>query len=233
MNQKARDGFFFFSGFICKRILNLSSKIHIDGLDRIPLNGGCLLVSNHISHFDPIILGMHAPRPIDYVADGKLFNDLVLCQILTNLNVIPVDRERMDPKAAKSIVSRLKAGRLVGLFPERGIRHGKNSILLGASLSFSPAILSQLSQCPILPVVIIGSDLLYQPKTWFYKPRIFVKFGELIFPERTEKRAELTKRIHDSLLLYFWQLVKQHNIEPFEWPCSAQQRWKENPRRIR
>ncbi|WP_228343214.1 lysophospholipid acyltransferase family protein [Candidatus Methylacidiphilum fumarolicum] len=232
MNQRARDGFFFFSGVICKRILTLSSKMHIQGLEKIPLSGGCLLVSNHISHFDPIILGMYSPRPIDYVADGKLFNDLVLSQILTNLNVIPVDRERMDPKAAKSIVSRLKAGRLVGLFPERGIRHGKNSILLGAKLSLSPAVLCQLSQCPILPTVIVGSDLLYQPKTWFYKPRIFVKFGELIYPGASEKRGELTKRIHEYLLMLFWQLVKEYNIDPFEWPCSAQQRWKEKPRRF-
>ncbi|MGD9895526.1 MAG: lysophospholipid acyltransferase family protein [Candidatus Methylacidiphilaceae bacterium] len=230
MSQAGRDRFFAIGGAICLRVLRRSARISIEGLERIPKSGGCLLVCNHISHFDPILLGMESPRPIDYVADGKLFNDLVLSQILGALNVIPVDRNRQDPRAAKAAVERLKQGRMVGLFPERGIRHGKASILLGARLSPSAAALAQMAKVPILPAVVVGSDRLYQLRSWRRPPRVFVSFGELLVFLPGQDRRCFTERIHERLLSLFESLVKRYEIDPIDFPHSAQERWKEERR---
>ncbi|MDD4933548.1 MAG: lysophospholipid acyltransferase family protein [Methylacidiphilaceae bacterium] len=227
LGQGGRDRFFAIGGAICHRVLRRSARISIEGLERIPKRGGCLLVCNHISHFDPILLGMDSPRPIDYVADGKLFNDLVLSQILGALNVIPVDRNRQDPRAAKAAVGRLKQGRVVGLFPERGIRHGKASILLGARLNPSAAALAQMANAPVLPAVVVGSDRLYQLRSWSRPPRVFVSFGELLVPAPGEDRCRFTERIQERLLSLFESLVKRYEIDPIDFPHSAQERWKE------
>ncbi|VVM05334.1 lysophospholipid acyltransferase family protein [Methylacidimicrobium tartarophylax] len=230
LGQSGRDRFFAISGAICHRVLRRSARISIEGLERIPKSGGCLLVCNHISHFDPILLGMESPRPIDYVADGKLFNDLVLSQILGALNVIPVDRNRQDPRAAKTAVGRLKQGRIVGLFPERGIRHGKASILLGARLNPSAAALARMANAPVLPAVVVGSDRLYQLRSWRRPPRVFVSFGELLTLAPGEGRGSFTERIHERLLSLFESLVKRYEIDPIDFPHSAQERWKEEGR---
>lgn len=227
LGQGGRDRFFSIGGAICRQVLRRSGQIRIEGLERIPESGSCLLVSNHISHFDPILLGMESPRPIDYVADGKLFNDLILAQILGALNVIPVDRNRQDPRAAKAAVERLKQGRIVGLFPERGIRHGKASILLGARLSPSAAALAQMGKAPVLPAVVVGSDRLYQLRSLRRPPRVFVSFGELLVPAPGEDRRAFTERIHERLLALFRSLVKRYEIDPIDFPHSAQERWRE------
>ncbi|QSR85223.1 1-acyl-sn-glycerol-3-phosphate acyltransferase [Methylacidimicrobium sp. B4] len=230
LGQGGRDRFFAIGGAICLRVLQRSGRISIEGLERIPKSGGCLLVSNHISHFDPILLGMRSPRPIDYVADGKLFNDLVLAQILSALNVIPVDRSRQDARAAKAAVERLKQGRVVGLFPERGIRHGKASILLGAQLSPSAAALAQMARAPVLPAVVVGSDRLYQLRSWHRPPRVFVSFGEPFASGPGEDRCAFTQRIHERLLALFESLVRRYEIDPIDFPHSAQERWREEER---
>nr|WP_018292038.1 lysophospholipid acyltransferase family protein [Verrucomicrobium sp. 3C] len=230
LGQGGRDRFFAISAAICDRVLRRSARISIEGLERIPESGGCLLVCNHISHFDPILLGMKSPRPIDYVADGKLFNDLILSQILGALNVIPVDRNRQDPRAAMAAVGRLKQGRIVGLFPERGIRHGKASILLGARLNPSAAALARMANAPVLPAVVVGSDRLYQFRSWRRPPRVFVSFGELLTLAPGEERCRFTERIQERLLSLFESLVKRHEIDPIDFPHSAQERWKEEGR---
>ncbi len=230
LGQGGRDRFFAIGGAICLRVLRRSARISIEGLERMPRSGGCLLVSNHISHFDPILLGMESPRPIDYVADGKLFNDLILRQILGALNVIPVDRNRQDARAAKAAIERLKRGRIVGLFPERGIRHGKASILLGARLSPSAAFLAQMAKAPVLPAVVVGSDRLYQFRSWGRPPRVFVSFGEPLAPSPREDRGSFTERIHGRLLSLFESLVKRYAIDPIDFPHSAQERWREEER---
>lgn len=230
LDQSGRDRFFAIGGAICHCVLRRSARIAIEGLERIPRSGGCLLVANHISHFDPILLGMKSPRPIDYVADGKLFNDLLLAQILSALNVIPVDRNRQDARAAKAAIDRLKQGRMVGLFPERGIRHGKASILLGARLNPSAALLAQKANVPVLPAVVVGSDRLYQFRSWRRPPRVFVAFGELLASEPGEDRSSFAARIHDRLLSLFTSLVKRYGIDPIDFPHSAQERWREEER---
>ena len=75
-------------------------------------------------------------------------------------------------------MARLEAGNIVGIFPEKGIRHGKTSVLGGAELAIGTASLWKMMDVPVIPMVIIGSDQMYAWKNYFRRPRIFVRVGQ-------------------------------------------------------
>ena len=91
--------------------------------------GAAVLVANHISHFDPLFLGIAFKRTIDWMTTEEFYGNPLLGVWLRALNTFPVDRSRPDRCALRLGMERLRAGRMVGMFPEGGIRAGAGSIL--------------------------------------------------------------------------------------------------------
>jgi 1-acyl-sn-glycerol-3-phosphate acyltransferase len=208
-------------------LLQLGAEIYWQGLENIPSSGGCLLVSNHISHFDPILLGTACPRPIDYVATEEFFRVAPLGWFLRSVYSFPIDRQKTDRQAIRAVLERLRAGRMVGIFPEKGIRHGLGSILFEAKLSESPVVLAQLASVPILPAAVVGSDQLYEPTAWLKRCRVFVAYGEAFSVGSRENREKATWKLQLSIKSLFREMVRRYRIEEREWPRSAQERWAE------
>src|SRR5205085_7539935 len=106
----------------------------------------------------------------------------VVGQFLRAVDAFPAERDRADRATIRSAIERLKQGRIVGIFPEGGIRDGANSILEGAVAKSGVATLAQLADAPILPCVILGSDRLYNSKRWLpiRRSAVWMAFGNLI-----------------------------------------------------
>src|SRR5205823_285405 len=83
--------------------------------------------SNHISHFDPPIISSVARRKIDWMAMAEFFPIPWLGHFLRAVDAFPAARDRADRKTIRSAIERLKDGRIVGVFPEGGIRDGARS----------------------------------------------------------------------------------------------------------
>lgn len=64
------------------------------GTERVPADGGLLLVANHPSLFDPVVLGYIMPRRIEFMAMTELFRHPVVAALLRALGAFPVDRRR-------------------------------------------------------------------------------------------------------------------------------------------
>jgi len=92
-------------------------------------NDGFLLVANHISHFDPFIISSIVRRKIDWMAMAEFFPRPLLGFLLRAVDAFPADRDRADRATIRTAIERLKHGRIVGLFPEGGIRDGTRSLL--------------------------------------------------------------------------------------------------------
>jgi len=129
-------------------------------------NGGFLLAANHISHFDPFIISSVVQRKIDWMAMAEFFPLPLLGFLLRAVDAFPADRNRADRTTIRTAIQRLKQGRIVGLFPEGGIRDGARSLLEGAPLRPGASTLAHIAGVPILPCVILGSDRLYSKKRW-------------------------------------------------------------------
>ena len=86
--------------------------------ERIIEKGGCILAMNHESYLDPPLAGIACRRQIYYLARKTLLQWPVLGPIFPKLNVIPVDQDRADMSALKSVIRLVRAGHCTVIFPE-------------------------------------------------------------------------------------------------------------------
>lgn len=166
-------------------LLDSYVRLRVDGREHIPPTGPFLLVANHCSHFDPPLLTRALGRWVDWVAMVELYRHRPLAHFWNALAAIPVDRSRLDRRAAVTVLRRLRAGRIVGIFPEGGIRAGERSVLAGGPLDAGACRLALAAGVPLLPVVIRNSETLYAPGGWLFPRRAFqvtVHFGASIVP---------------------------------------------------
>jgi len=204
----------------------LASRVYRSGYENIPKTGPALLLANHISHFDPPFIATGFPHCIHFMADKPLLDIPIFGALLKRAYVFPIDRTKNDRAALRTTMDRLKAGNIVGIFPEGGIRHGKSSALGGAELPFGTASLWKMMNVPVIPIVVIGSDQLYALKNYLHRPRVFVRAGALLpAPDPDTPREELRDRIVTAWRELYDGLVRDHDIQPNELPQSAHQRW--------
>ena len=86
--------------------------------ERIIEEGGAILAMNHESYLDPPLAGIACRREIHYLARKTLLDWPVLGPILPKLNVIPVDQDRADMSALKTVIKLVRAGHSTVIFPE-------------------------------------------------------------------------------------------------------------------
>src|SRR5919109_886403 len=86
------------------------------GIEHLP-NSGCLLLPNHISWVDAIVLQLACPRPIRYIIDQEFYHKPMLHPFLRLVGCIPIDI-RHSHGAIRAATEKIAAGELVCLFPE-------------------------------------------------------------------------------------------------------------------
>lgn len=164
--------------FIIRNILLLWRRWEVVGLENLPVNGGVLVVSNHISNLDPVVVGCAITRKIHFMAKVELFKVPLLKTIITLLGAFPVNREKSDRNAIRRTLEILRSGQVVGIFPE-GTR-SKTGELQKAHVG--AAMLAVKGDVPILPIALIGTrgffnkiivrigKPVYLPELWASRP---------------------------------------------------------------
>src|SRR6266487_2986771 len=194
--------------------------------------GAFLLASNHISHFDPFILSSVVRRKIDWMAMAEFFPNPLFGSFLRAVDAFPADRHRADRKTIRTAIARLKQGRIVGVFPEGGIRAGARSLLEGAPLRPGASTLAHMAGVPILPCVIVGSDRLYSAKRWLPLRRtpVWIAFGDPIshFPElaKSEARARIESELASSFKNLYVELQRTFRLTTDDLPHPPRERMK-------
>jgi 1-acyl-sn-glycerol-3-phosphate acyltransferase len=197
--------------FLVRFVFGCVARIRVLGRENANRAGGFLLASNHISHFDPFFIGLTLRRKIDWMTMAEFFRPPVLGLLLRSIDAFPAERDRADLKTIRTAIDRLKSGRIVGIFPEGGIRDGARSLLESAPLRPGAATLAQIANVPVVPCVILGTDRLYSKKQWlpFRRTPVWIAFGEPIscFPELQKSQAR--KRIESELAADFKNLYAE------------------------
>ncbi len=122
---------------------------------RVPRAGRWLVISNHISGWDPPLTALaFYPRQIEFMAKEELFENALMRWLMYKLGAFPVKRHGRDMKALREAVRRLKSERMVGLYPE-----GHRSFT-GKMLPWYPGVGYLLVKgiTPVLPVAIKGVE---------------------------------------------------------------------------
>lgn len=142
--------------------------------ERSRIKGGCLLAANHLSVFDSSVLIASTTRLIDWVSISELFRTPAQRWFMGGMNCLALDRSRKDLHTTREIVRRLRAGRMVGLFPEAQMRTVEDSVLFGGNLASGIAGLAQLGRAPVIPVVVIGAGQFARFTAWLPLKRTFI-----------------------------------------------------------
>lgn len=112
-------------GWLPKEVLRLLLRmlfgarygLRVQGLDKIPQEGGALMVCNHVSYIDAILLSLASPRPLRFLSHESFFKMPVLGSVLRGLGVIPVSSHGARSALTRA-VERIQAGEVVCIFPE-------------------------------------------------------------------------------------------------------------------
>ena len=201
---------------------------------KLPTGTGYILASNHISHFDPPFLGSRFRRYVDWMAMEELFRNRASAVLMESLCAFKVRRDGTDRTGIRTAVKRLAEGRVVGVFPEGGIRAGKGSVLEGAPMWPGVSALSVLSGKPIVPGVILGSDRLYDRRNWFRFRRVpvWIGIGEKISPRtdlpKRDARDLIQKSLSEAFVSLKDRLVLEFGLAQTDLPTSPQARKRED-----
>jgi len=112
----------FLMRFLTWVLINTMYRIKVQGLENIPERGPALLVCNHVSFMDALVIGGSVRRPVRFVMDHNIFKVPVLGFIFRTARAIPIAPAREDTdilrKAYDRIDEELADGQLVCIFPE-------------------------------------------------------------------------------------------------------------------
>jgi len=190
--------FYIIAKIIFLIIFKFFFRLKVTGQENIPQDGPFIIVANHSSLLDPIILGVSIKPKIIFVAAAYLFEIHWLGYLLRKANSIPVQREN-DIKAIKQSLKILQQGGVLGIFPEGGIDRQKNNLPVRAGAAY----LATKVGAPIIPIKIKGVDKVLPRGAKFIRSlnKIEVEIKKPIFCSRnTNKNKEIIKRVVGSYI---------------------------------
>jgi len=108
--------------FVVSRLITSRYRIHVLNFERIPANGGILLLGNHISWLDWAMVQIACPRKIHFVITKVYYHKWYLKRFLDLFGVVPIGN-RASAESLKMVAQLLREGKAVCLFPEGTISH--------------------------------------------------------------------------------------------------------------
>jgi 1-acyl-sn-glycerol-3-phosphate acyltransferase len=161
----------FFTHLVC--------RYRVSGIEHMPQTGPLLIVANHLSWYDPLLIGVILPRRLWFCAKVELFSWPVIGWACKRTGQIPVRRGKVDRASLEKALAYLREGRAVVIFPEGKVeKHGR---MIEAHTGI--AMLALRSGATLLPIA--HTDVRQQLNGWpnRYFPRCYVRIGAPFTPQ--------------------------------------------------
>lgn len=167
--------FYHFAAFLARNLFRLAGRLEVRGLGNIPQTGPFLLLANHESILDPILIQAVCPRPVHTMAKSTQFATPLMSWVMRQVKSFPVRRYQVDPQSVRMVLRRLEQGEAVGIYPEgerswdgrlQEPRRGTIRLVLRADV-------------PIIPCTIAGSyDVWPRWDRGIRRGNVRIDFGE-------------------------------------------------------
>ena len=163
---------------VSRALLAVLARPRLMGEANVPRHGSLLVVSNHASMIDTVVLAALFPRPIAYLGKRELFRWAFFAWGFRAAGVIPINREGVDRRALELGLDVLKREGSLVVFAE-GTRSGSG--ILGPAKA-GVGLLAARSRAAVLPVAILGTEGLEDSRRWLSRPVIELRCGQVIEP---------------------------------------------------
>src|SRR6059058_1376432 len=184
--------------FFGRLLVRCFYRVTAIGLENLPA-GGFLLVPNHISWVDALVLQLACPRPIRYVIDQEYYHKPVLHPILRALGCIPINI-RHSHAAVRAAAEKAAQGEIVCVFPEGQLE--RRGVLLRLQRGYE--LIARHSKAQVVPVwldQLWGSIFSFQGGRFFTKfPKRFPYHVTVAFGEPLEAKAADVATVREELL---------------------------------
>jgi len=136
--------------FLAWLLVHAFYRVRVEGLDNVPDEGPCVVVCNHVSYVDTLVIAACVRRPIRFIVDHRIFRIPFLSFVFRTMHAIPIapacEDAHVKSRALAQAADALAAGEIVGIFPEgRLTRDGEVN-------TFRPGVCDIIAATPV-PVV--------------------------------------------------------------------------------
>jgi 1-acyl-sn-glycerol-3-phosphate acyltransferase len=167
---------------------------------RLPRHGPAILICNHTSGLDPLLIQSVCPRLIVWMMAKEYYEIKALNWIFRMIEVIPVDRGGRDLAATRSALRALEAGRILGVFPEGRIETTRDLLPFQTGV----ALMAIKSDVPVYPAYLDGTQR--NRSMWsafFSRNRATLAFGPAVEFDRSATSKDMlqtaTERMTDAV----------------------------------
>jgi acyl-[acyl-carrier-protein]-phospholipid O-acyltransferase/long-chain-fatty-acid--[acyl-carrier-protein] ligase len=190
---RRRSHFPFLWEWITILIARCLYRVRVSGAEHIPTSGGAVVIANHLSYVDVIVLQLACPRPLRFIGYKGLGGHRFFDWVFRMSGVIPIT-SRHPTEAIRRAVKALNAGELVCVFPEGHI--SRTGQLMEIKKGFE--VMARLANVPVIPAAhdgLWGSVFSFAGNKYLWKsPRlmptpVFVAFGAPIPPAQADGAA--------------------------------------------
>jgi 1-acyl-sn-glycerol-3-phosphate acyltransferase len=170
-------------------------RMRVEGLERLPEDGPVLVVPNHDSQWDPIVVGLAArPRRLRFLARASLWRIPGLGPLLYAMRQIPVRRGAGDAQALDRAIAALRSGEAICVFPEGGLSWGER-------VRARSGVGRLAAACPGTAIVLCAVEGTTEFARFPRRPRVRVTFFS---PQNGDTRpdeapAEVATRLLDEI----------------------------------
>jgi 1-acyl-sn-glycerol-3-phosphate acyltransferase len=146
----------FLMRFLSWLLIHVLYRLDVKGLERVPETGPALIVCNHVSYMDGLLIGGTVRRPIRFVMYWKIFKIPVMSFIFRTARAIPIAGRKENPemmeRAFAEVDRELAAGELVAIFPEGALTRD------GEIAGFRPGVerILESRPVPVIPMALRG-----------------------------------------------------------------------------
>jgi 1-acyl-sn-glycerol-3-phosphate acyltransferase len=203
------------------RVLDL--QLQVTGTEHIPRSGGAVIACNHVSYLDFIFcgLGAHpARRRVRFMAKKEIFDHRIAGPLMRDMNHIPVDRAA-GKKSYDEAVRKIRAGEVVGVFPEGTISQS----FTVSPLKTGAARMAADAGVPLVPMSLWGTHRMWtkgrkRELTKRHLP-ISIHAGEPLHPNPDDDPDAVTRDLRARMSAILDDLQANYP----EQPATGEERW--------
>jgi 1-acyl-sn-glycerol-3-phosphate acyltransferase len=185
---------------LLRAAFRLLTSVEIVGLDNVPRQGQIIVIGNHTSYLDPVLVGAFIPRRIVFMSKKENLTNPIARFVIYSYGVFPVDRGNVDRSALGRTDEVLEAGGALGMFPE-GTRSRTGELRRAKA---GTALVALRHNAPILPIAIAGAQHgVFGQLLRLRRPRLRMVIGRPFTLPQTEGEAiskDVLTRLTDDLM---------------------------------